>query len=152
MRLPPGSAGRVAVPDEVHRLGRPGQRSVVTEAGVVATSTPRATTCDGRTWRRTTSNGPLAGSSRKLAGRPGTMPYSSPRPSTAAARPVTIAKHSATSAGEVSWVACAPTKATCTGFPVPSGYQGSMMSSWPNATLMPAASISLTLVSPRRLG
>jgi hypothetical protein len=77
---------------------------------------------------------------------------SSPRPSTAAGRSVTIRKHSAISAGEVSWVACAPTKATWTGLPVPSGYQGSMMSSWPNATLMPAASISLTLVSPRRFG
>ena len=36
--------------------------------------------------------------------------------------------------------------------PRPSGYHGSMIESWPQATFTPAASSSLTRVMPRRFG
>ncbi len=50
------------------------------------------------------------------------------------------------------WQMCSPASSARRMLPLPSGYQGSRIESWPKHTFMPARSSSATRVRPRRFG
>src|SRR5512143_133651 len=115
-----------------------------------ATTRPARTTHRAAGRRRIASASSAQSKTTKLAGSPSFTPQGTP--AARAGLTVTMSNARNSSARPVIWPTWTSIDSASSIEPRPSGYHGSMIESCPQATLMPAASSSLTRVMPRRFG